>query len=409
MKGYWWKMNENFMIKKNKKISLFSIICVFFFMDFVTIEYVESPIYTLLQYCILIPVLVYCFVNMRCIRKKQYLLVVTLLSTLLCIVFSTIYNNAVEYYFRAAIFFGILIFSMCCLLVIAQYKNRIHEFLYTGKNYLSIILLINDCLMVVFPSKFYNISGREIGTCLLGNKFVVAYWHLMLVFLLILLEKREKKQIRKVVIYGFLLSCVCVYIDCTTVLLASWILVILYFLPQNIKNILSNPMVYIVSFLISAFLLLMFEGILLWKPVRYLVVDILHRDATLTGRLQVYTYIFKLFLTHKWWGYGYGTDIVQKTSIWYANVQNGFWDFVIRYGLISMLFFILYMLYAVMRYTKLSREKKKNKNIWLCYAMLYIYLFMGISEIVYGKLFLFYITLVAVVCYENTTKRKRIN
>lgn len=333
----------------------------------------------------------------------------TLVLMLLCIIFSTVHNQAVGYYIRASIFYGLLIFIMCYLLEIAQYKNRIEEFLNVGKKYLTMIITINDCLMLALPSKFYNISGHDIGTCLLGNKFVVSYWHLMLVFLAILLEKNEKKQKKKVIIYVFLLSCICVYIDCTTALLASWVLIILYFLPQNIKKILSNTIVYMLSFLISAFLLLMFDGILLWKPIQYLVVNILHRDATLTGRLQVYTYIFKLFLTHKWLGYGYGTDIVQKTSIWYANVQNGFWDFVIRYGLLTMLFLVLYMLFAVIRHAKLFHEKKSDKSNWLCFAMLYLYLFMGISEIVYSKLFLFYITLVAVICSENFTTRKGKN
>lgn len=402
-------MTINFAYKKTNKISLFSVVTLLFFVDFVTIEYIDSPIYTLIQYIILIPVLLYCLANSKCVEKKQCWFMATLVLMLLCIIFSTVHNQAVGYYIRASIFYGLLIFIMCYLLEIAQYKNRIEEFLNVGKKYLTMIITINDCLMLALPSKFYNISGHDIGTCLLGNKFVVSYWHLMLVFLAILLEKNEKKQKKKVIIYVFLLSCICVYIDCTTALLASWVLIILYFLPQNIKKILSNTIVYMLSFLISAFLLLMFDGILLWKPIQYLVVNILHRDATLTGRLQVYTYIFKLFLTHKWLGYGYGTDIVQKTSIWYANVQNGFWDFVIRYGLLTMLFLALYMLFAVIRHAKLFHEKKSDKSNWLCFAMLYLYLFMGISEIVYSKLFLFYITLVAVICSENFTTRKGKN
>ena len=183
-------------------------------------------------------------------------------------------------------------------------------------------------------------------------------------------------------------------------------LLVLIFIPPKVKNILSSTLAYYISFFASAFLLIFFQGILLWKPIQYLIVNVLHRDSSLTGRVEVYAYIFKLFSTNKWWGYGYGTDIVQKTSMWYSNVQNGFWDFVIRYGLITMFFLMIYMFIAVNRCTKILVNKGDNKVVWLCYVMLYVYLFMGISEIVYGKLFLFYITLLEVMCFEHLERKK---
>lgn len=388
------------------KASLFSVICLLFFVDFVTIEYISSPTYTLIQYILLIPILLYCFKNIKGIDKKYYFSGIVLLGIGGCIIYSSIYNGVEKFYIRAALFFACCIVLMWCILVIGQHKKKVFEFVSAGKRYLCLILFINDILMILFPSKFNNISGREIGTCLLGNKFVVAYWHLMLLFFLIISEHEQKKMNKKAIVYTIFYSGICIYLDCSTTLLAGWMFLVLIFIPPKVKNILSSTLAYYISFFASAFLLIFFQGILLWKPIQYLIVNVLHRDSSLTGRVEVYAYIFKLFSTNKWWGYGYGTDIVQKTSMWYANVQNGFWDFVIRYGLITMFFLMIYMFIAVNRCTKILVNKGDNKVVWLCYVMLYVYLFMGISEIVYGKLFLFYITLLEVMCFEHLERKK---
>lgn len=391
------------------KVSLFSVICLLFFMDFVTLDYISSSTYTLFQYVLLIPIMLYCFKNIKGIEKKYYFSGIVLLGVVGCIVYSAIHNRVETFYLRASIFFACCTVLMWCMLVIGGHKKKLGEFITIGKHYLGFILFINDILMILFPAKFYNIEGRDIGTCLLGNKFVVAYWHLMLLFFLIISERGQKRWSKRAIVYTVLCSGICIYLDCSTALLATWLFLVLFLVPQKVKKILSNTIAYYITFFASAFLLILFQSILLWKPIQYLIVNVLHRDSSLTGRVEVYAYIFKLFSTHKWWGYGFGTDIVQKTSMWYSNVQNGFWDFAIRYGLISMFFLMVYMFIVVNRYTKIFVSQKENKIIWLSYVMLYVYLFMGISEIVYGKLFLFYIAFLEVICFDDSVRKKEQN
>lgn len=385
-------MNSKVTLKFPVKISLISIISVFLFADLITLGYFQSPIYTLIQYISLLIVGIFAILQIRYIKFQDVVFLLGALLMGLCIVISSYFNKVNPDALRGSIYYAALLFIMCAFLIEAGNQKALRQVLLGGKVYLMIVLLLNDFLMVAIPNTFYNISGRDIGTTLLGNKFNVSYSHLMLMFILVFLEERLKNRNKKIIVYAVLLSILCLYVECSTTLLACWVFVILYFLPENLKEFISKPIVFIIVFFLGAFLLLSFSGILSWGPIKYLIENILHRDATLTGRMQVYPYIYRLVSRQRWWGYGYGTDIVMKTSIWYANAQNALWDFVICYGFITTASLIIYMMFSVNRYSKCTTEKFRNSS-WLIFEMVYVYIFMGIGEITYSKQFFFYIAL----------------
>lgn len=387
-------------IRKTTKISIISILSFLLFADLVTIEYFASSVYTLIQYVILLPIIMYCFSNYIYIFKSNRKIIFCMLIIVICILTSSYINDISRDSFRSAIFYGVLLLTLFLFISIIAYKNKMEYLLHAGKMYLLFVLAINDALMFLLPNQFYNISGREIGTCFLGNKFNVAYAHLMLFFLVLILEKNDSKKRKKAIIYAIVFSFICVYVDCTTVLLVVWLLLIMHFLPVFIRKILANPIVFSVFFYLAAFLLIVWNEILSFGPLKYFIVNILHRDLTLTGRLEVYPYIFQVFESHKWFGYGYETNIIEKTSIWYANAQNAFWDFVIRYGLITMFFLFILLLMVVFRYSKICNTNT-DTLIWTSFSILYVYIFMGIGEIIYSKYFFFYIALLSALCMND--------
>lgn len=385
-------MNSKITLKFPFKMSLISIISVFLFADLITLGYFESPIYTLIQYISLLIVGIFVILQIRYIKFQDMMFLLSSLLLGLCIVIASYFNKVNPAALRGSIYYAMLLFIMCMFLIEAGNKKALRQVLLGGKVYLMVVLVLNDFLMVALPNTFNNISGRDIGTTLLGNKFNVSYSHLMLMFIFVFLEERLKKRNKKIIVYAILLSILCLYVECSTTLLACWVFVVLYFLPEDLKEFISKPSVFIIVFFLSAFLLISFSGILSWGPIKYLIVNILHRDATLTGRMQVYPYIYKLVTNQSWWGYGYGTDIVMKTSIWYANAQNALWDFVICYGVITTAFLIIYMMFSVNKFFKCTTEKFRNSS-WLIFEMIYVYIFMGIGEITYSKQFFFYIAL----------------
>lgn len=321
---------------------------------------------------------------------------------------SSCINRVESFYIRAAFYYGIYLVTLYSFLLVLSHKGKLNIFLFAGKVYLAVVLLVNDLLMILIPDKFYNIHEREIGTCLLGNKFSVAYAHMMFSFIDCFMEKNKDLRRRKLIIYSIIITVLCIHIECNTALLAVWLFTALYHTRENVRKIFNKVSVFISAYGLAAILLVLFSGILTFGPLRYFIENILQRDATLTGRMEVYPFIFKLIPSHKWFGYGFGTTIVKETSLWWANVQNAFWDFIIRYGVIAMVFLVV-LIISIMR--KQEGEYKRNPRyrqyMWLCVGMLYTYVFMGIGEIVYDAQFFLYIALLNAVCYESKSIRLR--
>ena len=380
---YLWKITPTFLLS------------IGLFFDIVVLEYFSSSLYTLLQYIVLLPIILYCVCNIKNVIDSQWIVFFTVTVIAFFMVFSSYLNNVETYYLRAAIYEGVLYLTIFVYIAVLSFKDEIETFLIAGKWYLLLVVFTNDILMVVFPDKFYNINGREIGTCLIGNKFSVAYVHLMLLFVLIILEKNIIVRNKKMILYTIIMSVLCIYIDCMTAMLGSWLFLVLYFLVPFVKKILSNYMVFFACFFCGAFLLILFENILSVELVQQFIVQVLHRDATLTGRMEVYPYIFQVIPSHKWLGYGYGTTIIKTVSTWYANAQNAFWDFVIRYGFITMVCLVILLFIVVKRYNKIQIGEPYNSLLWINFSMLYVYIFIGIGEIVYNEQFFFYIALLS--------------
>lgn len=384
------------------KISIISILSVLLFADLITLNYFSSQAYTLLQYLMIIPVFLYCISNIQMLFRTYISVMMSFCILMLgiSIVVSSYINGVSSYNFRGAIYYAILLCVMNMFVTIVGYKKKLDLLLNAGKFYLLCILVANDFLMLVEPDTFYNIDGREIGTCLLGNKFVVAYAHISLLFILVTLDKKLKYAKYRIAAYGIITVLICLYVDCMTAALATSIFLILIFLPKHIKPLLSSPIVFSVAFFLGAFLLILFNNILNFGPIRFLIVDILHRDLTLTGRMEIYYFIFKLLPSHKWFGYGYGTNIVEATSIWYANAQNAFWDFAICYGFITVAILFLYLIVVIYKCNKTQALFGISKYTYGCTCMLYIYIFMGLGEIVYNKYFIFYAALLGASCIQ---------
>ena len=286
---------------------------LFIFIDLVTVEFFSSPLYTLIQYVVLVPVFLYC-VRYFTVIKKQWEILSLLMMMIISILWSSYINWNTSYSFRSAFFYVVFLLVLYAFLIVVMYKDKIKEFLGVGKAYIFILVFINDFLMVMLPNQFYNVNGREIGTFFLGNKFNVAYIHLMLLFIVLCQEEKRERKKKKILLYSIVISIVCIYIDCVTVLLALWLFLVLQAIPFQLKRLLFNPIIFSIAFGVSAAFMIIGQKILQFSPIQNFVTTILQRDITLTGRFEVYPYIFRLFDSHMWFGYGFGTDIVKETT-----------------------------------------------------------------------------------------------
>lgn len=393
-------MSQKLSVKNQGRLSLTSIVSFLFFFNIISIVYIQSSAFTLFQYAVLAIVIVYCTKYVIDVFRNDWKTMFSIIAVVGGIVISSYVNHVDNYNMRGTVYYILLIVAVFIFLAALGIKGKLGHFLRAGRVFLFFVLIVNDILMLVAPNKFYNVDGLEIGTFILGNKFNVAYAHLMLFFFSLLLEKDLKIRRKKAFIYAVILSAVCIYVDCNTVMLSVWLFILFYFFSPSIKKVLSKPIVFFVGFFISGFLLIGFSDILSFSPIQSFIVNVLHRDADLTGRLNVYPYVLELFERSKWFGYGYGNQIVKDESIWYANAQNGFWGFVINYGIITM-FFLIVLLWIVISKNKFAIHNNKYPDgIWICNVILYVFLFVGIVEISFGIQFLFYIALLNAMNYQ---------
>lgn len=376
------------------------------FFGVVNIEFLNSRIYTLILYLCLLVVLFFVFRNRTSIPKTKY----DVLAAVAIIgigIFTSAFINRVElFYIRAAAYYGVYLVAVFAFLTIMAQCEDLEAFFRVAKGYLLVLLLINDILMLAIPGVFYNIHERDIGTCLLGNKFSVAYAHLLYVFLTCYLEKNTKIRILKTLAMTGFMTAVFTYIDCVTAMLGVWFFAFLIVFHVGIRKILVKRSVFFAFFALAALLLVILPQIISLAPVKWIIVNVLHRDPTLTGRLEAFSYIFELVPSHLWLGYGYGTSIVKISSTWYANVQNAFWDFIIRYGLVTMLV-LSFLCFRIIGKSQRVFEvyEQSRADLWPWIAILYTWVFMGMGEIVYDIYFFFYLAGLNAICSPKNFER----
>ncbi len=385
-------MNSKLTFIKNKILAIpfMTIMGILFFADLMTIEYFESPIYTLLQYIILLVLLFYTWKKKDIVKKTDLFFIFMIMMVGIFIVISSFLGDVPGYYLRAAVYYATFLVVMSVFLLETRYIQEIKNVFIGGKWYLIAVLIVTDLLMILWPDKFYNISGSCIGTTLVGNKFNVSYTHMMFMFVSVFLEDNIQYRNRKAFIYSLIVAVICKLCDCNTGVLGCVLFAVLYFMPNRVKKILSKPGVVIAIFFLNAFGLLVLKDILAIKPIEFIITEILHRDVSLTGRMSVYPCVYDLISERPLLGYGYETLIVKQTTLGIANAQNGLLHFVICYGCLTAVFLMFSIFISTHKNNVNNLQNVDGKN-WIVLVMIYVYMFMGIVEITYNKHFFFYI------------------
>ena len=251
-------------------------------------------------------------------------------------------------------------------------------------------VIITDVLILFFPTLY-----KHYGNYLLGNKFNVSYMHIFLAILFIQLNKyKEQKKYffkTKVILFFLMIIVISVKINCTTSIIGGIFLFILYLLPLRLKKILISSKIVIITLLISTTFLLIFSQVLQTRLVSYIIVDILHEDVTLTGRMEIYNQIFPILSNKFILGHGYGNSYqILMNLINYPNTQNGILECIFNYGIFgtSCLLIIIYNIFKKL-------EKNENKiRYYPIIINIYIYILLASIEITFG---LYFITLLAII------------
>lgn len=244
-------------------------------------------------------------------------------------------------------------------------------------------VVLNDILLFLAPQLFVTKSTYY----LVGNKFAVAFVHILLLIFLSVkhrMQNNGKRTFNTNMIHLALILLtlvISIRVDCMTGVLAVMIYVVLNIIPSRVFE---SPIALLLVAVFAVSFVAIFQLILTNNFVSDFIVNTLNRDLTLTGRTNIYAYIPVVLKDHLLFGYGYGSSYETWTSLVYfiPNTQNGLLDNIVETGLLATVIFTIYVMWGVRRF---KHSNPLNKKVYLpLIIVLYIYLIISSIEISTG-------------------------
>lgn len=358
----------NIYLSRNR-VLLF-ILCSAYFYSFISITILPWSLYLASTVFCTFLIVGYLLLNIDIILMRRYR-TVNLLALIYGIsVLISVYMNGLMT--NLALLEFILCISVFPFVEVQVEKGHVRFMCKVMLFWLCILLLANDVLMVIMPGRFYGDGISR--NFLLGNKFPTGYDHIILLMLIGILYG-AKPVFRRYMPLLFAAVCfICHYIDCNTAVLGTIVVFMIAYSPERVRTILSRRNIVLIAFVLSA-LFIYFDSILQLPSVKYFITDVLGRDLTLTGRIQIFKVIPKVIRAHPWIGYGSSAKVIFRYTDAY-NAQNGFFDLAVQNGIPSALLFILLIVALI--------KKADTSEAGFMLGAIYGYIFMASVEITYG-------------------------
>lgn len=370
------------------KIKISSIMAfLIYHVIFISMYYV--PQYSLLVYifCGILLVMLCCKIKYF-INKRYSKVNILIFSFVAMILFSAFYNRV---NMQRGVIYAIKVLEIFLFWEYVHQKNEqktvVKVFLYLTVFY----LIITDILLFISPNLYKNNSRNY----LIGNKFYVSYLHiLLLIFYSYYKSSRNDIRVKCVKIFLLVWAIAIAFVtDCSTAVTGCALILLLKLIikRKNIKN-LSNPKMFMITLFVSCSLLLCFSGILHTKPIKFLIVNVLHEDLTLTGRLYIYENDFDIISKKLFLGHGYGNSYdVMYSAIKAPNTQNALLECLLNFGILGTIALLLLMY-------RIFKDYNKCNEMDSIIIYLYVFSILGMIEITIN------ITFIALLAMLNNGK-----
>ena len=292
--------------------------------------------------------------NIKVIVKKDLNLFLLLFIIIFCCcsIYSS-YLNRNGNMFHVGVFNVVFFIDTFGTLKYIKERNKTSICIDTICIVLGMYCFLNDILMIIFHSQFF---GN--GKFLLYSKFLVAYLHMVLI---VLYASKNNKKNKFLFALWCLTIFICIYMECSTGIQGTVIMLILYLLPENFLLVFKNQFVAIATMIGCSVLLILKNAIINIPVVQYLIIS--QYEAA-------------------------------------PDAQNGLIDWLISYGSIGtvVLLIIVFLCFV---------KAKKNYNLCLM-GMLYVFFILGSVEIVFDIIFFFVLaSYVYLECPEKFCENKK--
>ena len=391
---------------KISKTSIYLAIQLFLLYHIVFIKFPYISIYTTIQRLAIIFLFIIILpYSIQCLKKTNLTIKSLLVFYIVIVLISSIINRnnmIITNTVVSGISYVLTIIELFVVFSTVREKRSI-EFIVRVFLFFTIFYIVATDLLIfvnhdMFLGEYY----------LIGNKFNVGYKHLELIVLLLmkrninLLKNRNNIFLNSILIISIISGIIFSYlVDSTTGIISIVILGLLLLLKDKL---LYNSL-FFVSILIGSSLVVIFINRLLTLGiVENFIVNVLHKNITLTGRTIIYDSIPKLIKGHLLFGYGYNTayEVWTKYVSYMPNAQNGLINCVFEQGLIATSIMIILI-------KKIINKASKVKALYRIYkpiiALLYVYAIIATIEITIDLAFIGWVFLL----YTSSLYNNSIN
>lgn len=344
------------------------------------------------------------------LKRKYFYVLLTLFVLCLGLLWSMYDNRNPEIGrspVRPTIRLILYLIELFFLVMILAEKGRstsILNFLYF---YMLILAIATDFLLL---TGFIRFSSGKFENYLVGTKFSVAYLHINLLAMWVMRRQRLRMDLRlpmwKIIVLALIVLLVSIRVDCMTGVVGCVALVGLFMLmesPRQIKLLrFSSPVILLLFFIGCVLASFIAEELVSIPFVSYVVEEVLGRDSTLTGRLNIYLRYADRVQGHWLTGYGFGNVTVVPLLFHYQNTQNGILQWVIQVGIPNTCI-LLFLMLRVFHQASFVTGKLLMKIMPLI-VLVYIHIILGTVETTFSMSYImWYALILMMVCEKKDT------
>lgn len=280
-----------------------------------------------------------------------------------------------------------VVYSSVGLVMSALFIERLVKW---GKvNLLLKILLVCIGILLIFvdiDALQHIVINDDIEGYLIGNKFNVCYLNLYFCAIYYMLHpKLDGFSKYWLLVFLAILVIVSAHTQCSTTIVGALTFIVLVFLVHGrFKKTLSRPFPMLIALLVCDVAFFFFSTwFLQFDFIQDFIVNVLHEDMTLTGRLGIYLNIQDAFDESPWIGYGVGNSgIISRMYTGAYDAQNGMVDLFLQVGIVGCLLyvFILFMLFKQIR--------DRYESVFPTVVLVYSVIIISMVEIPFKHVFL---------------------
>lgn len=370
------------------KITLLSILI--FLTQFITLPYFSW--YNLVKYITIVIVGVYVVSRYKCFIKRKYITINCLSLFFSGMLLWTSFQNRNQITtrnpFLAAIVFVALFLTFLLFMEIMVEKNMVQRVLDTFYKTTLVILMINDLLILLYPDLYLTYGENYF----IGTKFEVVYLHFLLVCLYIgKYKENNTKSYNNIVVFGILMWTfgIGTLVKCSTGLVGTVILIVLMLVISSREKLFLNPVFYAAVQALCFGFVFFCEMVLNNPTVENFVVNILGKNATMSGRANIYIKVPMLLTSHNAWmtGFGYATSYELGRKLGgFPDTQNGVLEWIWNAGIPTTI--VMITIFMTILFISKRRMTVRNRGRLLpLITMLYLLTILGTVEITITQLY----------------------